>query len=246
MQALAHIESNIQTDRNLWGGPLSLRIVTKRSFGGVVPDPKDDEVLALLKGFIHDTLLGRGCPDGELTFDPITGRRFHYVADIIDITTRYHGSNPLLRLWARGQRQRLWFWHAEDAAAHLEDSWIERWGDLFEEEPQKPAAPPALAIVPAVVAPPVKLSSRRRGLLQMAAEMEMDAGVLEHQLESGAYNYIVSLLVECQSMVKSGDGYGTYAVRREYLFDKADAEHNVAHRNEPGTVTIKKRELGGK
>lgn len=236
LEAVQQLEEPI-----IFGGPLQIEIIDEMSFDGQIPGAEEDR--ADFQRFIWTMLSDPPweMPEGEVVFDQRTAWFHYYSAE--------WWVEPPPPTWA--ERYRLvprkrgyWdYWAAEEAAEYLTVAWKRQFGNLGRTIP-KPEPPAPAVVAPAIVAPPVKLSSRRRGLLQMAQEMEMDANVLEDQIESGAYNYVVSLLVECQSMVKTGEGYGTYAVRREYGFDKADAEHNVANRNVPGTVTIKKKEMG--
>lgn len=244
MQTAANTIDNIQNP-DIWGGPLDLRILSPRSFCGQIPDAA--ELHDDIKGFIADTLLYPpwSVPPGEIKF---LERRFQYTALEYQVETRRRGflRSLLEAPWPTVAQSQVTFWHAQEAAGYLEERWAEEWAGLFVREvggPERDTMPKPVLLVPSP-APPRLADRRRRGLVQMAGEMGLDPGEFEAQIESGQFNYIVSKLVECESVAKSGTGYGTYQVRREYAFDAKDAEHNVQNVNAPGTVLIRKKEVG--
>lgn len=223
MQALAYRIQDTQPDPSIWGGPLSLRIVTDRAFGGVIPDPKDDEIMATLKGFVHDCLLGRNCPPGELKF---IGRSFHYRAELYIVGPRYVGNNPLLRFWDRGRRRRVEFWRSEDAAGYLEACWVEEFGHLLEMEEKPKDAEPLLI----TSADPAPVKTEKPALwdeTRMAEAMGLPEAVFVERLESGYWCYRYSQRVEGWDESRRP----LKVVKYRYSFTEAVRNQNIKNRD---------------
>lgn len=202
MHAVSHIVEDIQPA--IFGGPLSIRLVSDQAFGGSVPGPED--IFEELKQFIEDVLLYPpwSQPPGQLIF---VGRRFHYK------------SIPYWEQRARWTRRRLKFWASNEAAGYLEECWIEEFGDLFEEVEQPPAPLQLVAPVALKIEKPALWDESR-----MAEAMGLTETELHARLEAGRYDYKYTHRQE--DWQRATDGRRLNLVGNKYLFGPVQQRWN--------------------
>lgn len=145
-------------------------------------------------------------------------------------------------VWIRAQRRSRWFreylWSAGQVVKLIDEVWVEvgsKW--ISVPEPMAPASPMPM-IAPAPVTP-----SGIRGLIQMAGEMKLPAPELERRLEAQTFAYVVTKMIECRGIEEGANNW--YRIKREYFFDKRDADHNIANRDVEGKLRIRKQEVSG-